>query len=51
MNKTIGIKLMYIPNVDAQNNPFYRFQLVVATFGQLNNWTNQLKFNKSPQGW
>ena len=31
--KTIAIKLMYIPNINSQNYPFYGLQLVVETFG------------------
>ncbi len=34
-------KLMYIPNDDTQNHPFSRLQLVVETFGQINEPTNQ----------
>ena len=30
-------KLMYIPNVNTQNYPFYRLQLVGETFGHLIN--------------
>ena len=40
-------KFMYIPNDDSQNYPL---QLVVETFGHWTKWTNQSKFNKSPQG-
>ena len=43
-------KLMYIANDDTQNCPFCRLQLVVETFGNSTKWTNQWKFNKSPQG-
>ena len=40
-------KLLYIPNVDSQNYPFYRLQLVAETFGHSTSWTNQPKFNNS----
>ena len=36
----MGDKLMYFPNNDTQNYPFCRLQLVVETFGQLNEPTN-----------
>ena len=39
-DKTIKDKLIYIPNDDTQNYPFYRLQLLVKTFG-LNESTNQ----------
>ena len=42
--------LMFIPNDDTQNSLFYGLQLVVQMFGHLTKWTNQSKFNKSPQG-
>ena len=32
-DKTMADKLMYIPNDDAQNNPFCRLLLVVVMFG------------------
>ena len=36
---------MYIPNVDTQNYPFHRLQLVGKTYGtQLNKPTNQNSF-------
>ena len=35
-------KLMYIPNDDTPNYPFFRLQLVVETFGHS-------KFNKIPK--
>ena len=34
-------KFMYIPNDDTQNYPFCKIQLMVETFGQLNEPTNQ----------
>ena len=40
---------MYIPNEDTQNYPFFRLRLVVEMFGQSTLWTDQSKFNKSPQ--
>ena len=43
-------KLKYIPNDDTQNYYLCRLQLVVETFGHWTKWTNQSKFNKSPQG-
>ena len=42
-------KLMYIPNVDTQNYPYCRLQLIVETFEYSTKWTNQSKFNKSLQ--
>ena len=39
----MSYKLMYMPNNDAQNYPFY--QLVVKTFAHSTYWTNQSKFN------
>ena len=33
--KTMANKLMYLPNVDKQYNPFCRLQLFVKTFGHL----------------
>ena len=38
-------KFMYIPNDDAQNQPFCRLNLVVETFGHSTKWINQSKFN------
>ena len=32
-DKTIAVKLMYIPNDETQNYSFCRLQLVVETFG------------------
>ena len=32
-DKTMAEKLMYIPNDDTQNYPFYKLQFVVKTFG------------------
>ena len=34
-DKTIGNKLMYIPNEDSQNYPLCRLKLVVETFEHL----------------
>ena len=42
-------KLMFIANKDTQKYPFCRLQLVVETFWNLTEWTNQSKCNKSPQ--
>ena len=33
-DKTMGDRLMYIPNYDTQNYPFSRLHLVVKTLGQ-----------------
>ena len=38
-DKTMADKLIYIPNVDTQNYPFYRLQL--GFYPQLNEPTNQ----------
>ena len=38
-DKTMADKLVYIPNVDSQNYPFYRLQL--GFYPQLNEPTNQ----------
>ena len=35
-DKTMAVKLKYIPNNDAQKYPFCRLQLVVVTFKHLN---------------
>ena len=43
-------KLMYIHNDDTQNYPFCGLQLMVEMFGCSTEWTNQSKFNTSPQG-
>ena len=43
-------ELMYIPNDDTHNYPFCRLKLVAESFGHSSKWTNQSKFNKSPQG-
>ena len=43
-------KLLYIPDDDTQISPFCRIQLVVETFGQSTQWTNQTNFKKVPQG-
>ena len=43
-------KLEYIPNDDAQNYSICRLQLVVEMFGHSIKWSNQSKFNNSPQG-
>ena len=40
-------KLMYIPNNDIQNNPFYRLQFVVEMFEDLIN--QPIKIPLSPQ--
>ena len=32
-DKTMADILMYIPNNDTQNYPFYKLQLVIKTFG------------------
>ena len=42
-------KLMLIPNDDTQNYPFCRIQFVVEMFEHSTQWTNQSKFNNSPQ--
>ena len=34
-DKTMGNKLVWIPNDDKQNHPFYRLQLVAQTFEQV----------------
>ena len=45
----MGDTLMYNLNDDTQNYSFCRLQLVVEMFGHLTSWTNQSKFNNSPQ--
>ena len=40
---------MHIPNVDTQNCPFCKLNLVVETFGHSTKGTNQSTFNKSSQ--
>ena len=40
---------MYIPNVDTQNYPFGRLQLVVETFGQSNNKQTNYNWIKVPK--
>ena len=45
----MGDKLIDLPNDDIQNNPFFRLQLVLETIGHSTLWTNQSKFNESPQ--
>ena len=47
MDKTMADKIMYIPNVDTQNYPFCRFQLVVEMIEHLTYWTIQSKLNKA----
>ena len=42
-------KLMYIPNYDTQNYLNFRLKLVVGMFKYFTKWTNQSKFDKSPQ--
>ena len=42
-------KLMYIPNNDKQNYPFWELKLVVEKFGHSTLWTKQSKFNKNSQ--
>ena len=42
-------KVMYIPNDNTQNYSLCRLELVVETFGQSTQWTNQSKLNKSPK--
>ena len=41
--------LLYIPNNDMENYPFFRFKLFVEKFGHYNFVTNQSKFNKRTQ--
>ena len=43
-DKTTADILLYTPNDDTQNYPFYRLQLVVETFGHSTK-PNQSKFN------
>ena len=50
MEKTMADELMYIPNDGIQNSTFCRLKLGVKTFGHSNKWTNQSKYNQSPQG-
>ena len=42
-------RLMYIPNEDTQNCPFWRLQLVVETFGHSTKWANQSKLIEVPK--
>ena len=46
----ISDKYKYISNDNKQNYHFCRLQLVVEMFGHPTRWTNQSKFNESPQG-
>ena len=41
-------KLIYIPNDDTQNYPFFRLQLVVETF-EWTLWIYQSKFDEIPK--
>ena len=45
----MAYKLVYIPDDNKQNYPFYRLQLVVETFRHSTLLTKQLKFNKNLQ--
>ena len=42
----MAYKLMYNPNVDTQNYPFYRLKLVAETIKKSTKWINQFKFTK-----
>ena len=39
-------KFIYISNVDTQNYPYCRLQLVIETLGHSTSWTNQYKIPK-----
>ena len=49
MDKTMAIKLMYIPDDDTQNYPFFRLQVMVEMFLHSTLLTNESKFHKSQQ--
>ena len=42
-------KLMYIPNANTQNCPFYKLQLVIETFGHSTNKPTNQNSIKVPQ--
>ena len=42
-------KLMYIPNANTQNCPFYKLQLVIETFGHSTNQPTNQNSIKVPQ--
>ena len=50
-DKIMADLLIYIPNDDSQNYPFFSLQLVVETFGHLTKRTDQSKSNKIPQSY